>query len=136
MNRPLRRYEEEPPRSPPNKVGRRGAARLRLSIPGRLITLSDTKGCIVVDMSCSGLQIGLAEPLSNGTDVIVQTAGYELFGTVVRCLKNINGGSNGIVFEIPLDKSDILAVRAYSETYEYDEQYALRKEAMAWVSGK
>lgn len=116
-------------------VGRRGAPRLRLSIPASLISLYDRRRCILIDLSCTGAQIGLGQPMREGESVVLQVAGIEPFADVVREAKGPNGGVNGLLFDPPISERDVLGVRTYSERYEKDELRALRGEVRKWVTG-
>ena len=116
-------------------VGRRQAARLRLSIPARLVTLSDTRRCAVLDLSRTGAQIGLPKPLEKGQGLFLQLAGLDELAEVVRTAVGPNGGTNGIAFEVPLTEEQVIEIRRFAESTESDENYALRREVRAWVSG-
>lgn len=116
-------------------VGRRSAPRLRLSVPARLVTLCDTRRCILIDLSRSGAQIGLEKPLRESEGVFLQLAGIDQFGTIVRSFTGSKGGVNGIEFEYPLTDEQVLAMRQYAECFEGEAQRALRNEACAWVTG-
>ena len=123
------------PLDDPIVIGRRGAARLRLSLPARLQTMTDTRRCILLDLSQTGAKIGLEEPLRGGASAILELHGIDQFGTIVRQSKGGNGGINGLEFEAPLTRSDVLAVRQFAETFEEREMQALRSEVRAWVMG-
>ena len=125
----------EAPIEPSVPIGRRGAARLRLSIPAKLVSLYDTHRCILIDLSSTGAQIGLEKPMEIEQKSFLQIAGLELFCEVVRCNFGANGGVNGLVFDPALEDEDVLAVRRYAESYQDDEVRALRSEVRAWVDG-
>ncbi|MEO0871401.1 MAG: PilZ domain-containing protein [Pseudomonadota bacterium] len=112
-------------------VGRRAAPRLRLSIPARLVTVSETRRCVLLDVSRCGAQISLAKPLSEGEAGFLHFANTEVFVSVIRKAT----GLNGVEFDVPLSDEDVLAIRRYAEDYEADERRALRSEARAWVAG-
>ncbi len=116
-------------------LGRRGAPRLRLSIPARLVTLTDTRRCILVNLSRTGARIGLPEPLHKRAEVILAVAGIDQFGWVVGCEMGHKGGSNGIKFEKPLTDDHVLAMRDYSASFQDHEKRALLQEARDWVGG-
>lgn len=116
-------------------TGRRGSARLRLSIPARLITRYDTSRCILIDLSCSGAQLGLEQTLRVTETAILEIGGLEGFGEVVRSVQGKNGGIVALKFDEPLSDDDVLSVRAFSERYQDDELRALRKEIREWVEG-
>ena len=116
-------------------VGRRSAARLRLALPAHVITTSKRRRCILIDLSRTGAQIGLEDPLSEGTDIFLQVSDIDQFGTIVRRVVGENGGFNGIQFEEPLSDNRILAMRHFADSFEIEAKRALRREASAWVSG-
>lgn len=120
---------------PQQVIGRRSAPRLRLSIPARLVSLYANHRCILVDLSRTGAQIGLESPLRNGEGAFLQLAGIDQFGTIVRCSKGPNGGTNGLEFEFPLKDEAVVALRQYAETFRDEEYRALRTEVQEWVSG-
>lgn len=112
-------------------VGRRSAARLRLSIPARLVTIAGTRRCIMIDLSRGGAQIGLPSPLGVGEAGFLHFAHCEAFGTVVR----EGPGVNGLEFDVSLSDADVLKTRGFAESYESDQRKALLREARAWVAG-
>ncbi|MEO1221921.1 MAG: PilZ domain-containing protein, partial [Pseudomonadota bacterium] len=129
-------YEPAPsaaPVEPSVPIGRRGAARLRLSIPAKLVSLYDTHRCILIDLSSTGAQIGLQKPMEIEQKAFLQIAGLELFCEVVRTAHGANGGVNGLSFDPPLEDEDVLDVRRFAESHEADEVRALRSEVRAWV---
>lgn len=116
-------------------IGRRGAARLRLSIPAQLVTLSGTRRCILIDLSRTGAQIGLEEPLSEGQNAFLQIDGLDEFTEVVRSLIGPNGGINGVIFEKPLSNAQVIEVRRYAEGMEEQQALTFRKQVRDWVTG-
>lgn len=89
------------------KAGRRGAPRLRLSIPAKLITVSETRRCVLLDLSRTGARIGLAKPLDLAEAGFLRFADLEVFGCVIRKEK----GMNGLEFDVELSDEDVLATR-------------------------
>jgi len=120
---------------PARVVGRRSAARLRLSIPARLIALNGTFRCILVNLSRTGAQVGLEHPLKNGDGAILQVAGIDHFAVVMRSERGSFGGVNGLEFEEPLSDDDVLATRRFAESFEMNERITLLREVEAWVTG-
>ncbi|MEO0590225.1 MAG: PilZ domain-containing protein [Pseudomonadota bacterium] len=116
---------------PLENVGRRAAPRLRLSIPARLVTISETRRCVLLDVSRNGAQISLPKPLGVGEAGFLRFANTEVFVSVIRD----GTGLNGVEFDVPLTDKDVLAIRHYAEVYQSDERNALREEARAWVMG-
>jgi len=135
MNRPLAYQFDRSDADIDPMIGRRNAARLRLSIPARIVTLSDTRRCILIDLSRTGAQIGLEAPLEKGKNVFLQLAGLDEFAEVVRADVGPNGGTNGIAFDEHLTDDQVIMVRHYSESIEANESLALRREVRAWVTG-
>lgn len=123
------------PAKPP-AVGRRGAARLRLAIPVRLISTHATESCVLLDLSRSGARIGLAHPLPEGACLYLRVARFELFAEVVRRQIGEGGGLNGLVFDEPLDEATVLAVRRHAETFEQRQRDVLRDQVRRWVRGE
>lgn len=119
----------------PVPAGRRGAPRLRLSIPARLVSLYSSHRCILIDLSCTGAQVGLEQPLNMDDTALIQIAGLEIFCEVVRSAQGPNGGVNGLVFDPPLREQDVLDMRAYAESYQANELQGLRSEVKDWVNG-
>jgi len=112
-------------------VGRRGAPRLRLSIPARLVTVSGTRRCVLLDVSRKGAQISLRQTLAEGEGGFLRFASYEVFASVIREAT----GLNGVEFDEEISDEDVLAIRRFAEAYEVDKRAALKAEARAWVTG-
>lgn len=116
---------------PLDKVGRRSAPRLRLSIPAKLVTVTQTVSCVLLDVSRSGAQVSLPDPLAPEDSCVLRFAACEVFAFVSRR----GTGLNGLHFEEPLDDEAVLATRRFAESYEADERAALMASARAWVTG-
>ncbi|MEM7690759.1 MAG: PilZ domain-containing protein [Pseudomonadota bacterium] len=116
---------------PLRNVGRRKAARLRLSIPAKLVTVSETRRCVLIDLSRTGAQIALPKPLQVGDAAFLRFAGFDVFASALRC----DQGRNGLEFDMELSDADVIAIRHYAESAEADERRALIDEARAWVMG-
>ena len=116
-------------------TGRRGAARLRLGIPARLVTLGGTERCDLVDLSCSGARVALTNALDDllalGDGALLRVAGLEAFGEVVRR----DPSAIAFAFEERLAEGDVLAVRRHAERLAGDPTRALRQAAHNWVTG-
>lgn len=118
------------------RVGRRGAARLRLAIPVNLLSTRATEEVMLLDLSRTGARVGLAEPLAPGEMLYLKLAGLELFAEVTRRQSGESGGVNGLVFDEPLTDAVILTVRRHAETLHRRERAALRDQARRWVRGE
>ncbi len=113
------------------KTGRRAAARLRLALPAKLITIYETRQCIVSNLSETGAQIAIERPLALGDSAFLQCAGIDQFATVVRS----NGGVNALHFEAPLTHDQVLAIRSVSENFDEIERRSFRQIARDWITG-
>lgn len=120
----------------PLTIGRRGAARLRLAIPVRIVSTHGTQPCILLDLSRTGARIGLAQPLAPGMCLYLKIARFELFAEVVRRDVGAGGGINGLVFDEPLPAATVLAVREHAEGFAQRQREALRDQVRRWVSGE
>ena len=116
-------------------TGRRGAPRLRLSLPAKLVSLYGTHRCILIDLSRTGAQVGLEKTLAVNETGFLQIAGLELFCEVVRTAEGPSGGVNGLVFDPPLDDQVVLDMRSYGDNYDEDDLRGLRDEVKDWVNG-
>ena len=113
------------------QVGRRAAARLRLSLPATLVTIYETRRCIVSNLSETGAQIGVENPLALGDSAFLQCAGLDQFATIVR----VNKGVNALHFEVPLTHDQVLAVRSVAENFAEIERRGFRQIARDWITG-
>jgi len=120
----------------PRPVGRRGAARLRLAIPVRLVSTRATEPAVLLDLSRSSARIGLEQPLALGACLYFKVAKRDLFAEVVRPDLGEGGGFNGLVFDVPLADDVVLMVRRFAETLEQNERDSLRDKVRRWVSGQ
>ncbi|WP_379920715.1 PilZ domain-containing protein [Erythrobacter sp. R86502] len=116
-------------------VGRRTAARLRLSIPARFISTDGTHDCVLIDLSSTGAQIAMAAPLPRGATGYLKVAELEVFGEAVRLISGNRGGVNGLMFDDPLPRGAVLAVRQHAETFRQREHSALLDQVRRWVMG-
>lgn len=135
MSRPDLFSGAKSPVLPAVQTGRRHVSRLRLSIPARLVSVYETQRCILIDISRGGAQVGLAKPLQVGDGACLQIAGFEPFGEVLRRDLTASGGVNGIAFDEEMSNEQVLAIRAFSETFQKDEKQALLEEVRQWVRG-
>jgi hypothetical protein len=119
-----------------DKIGRRAAPRLHLSIPAKLMSVVETQSCVLVDVSQTGARIRLDRPLAVNTSGYLKVGPLDVFVTALRHTPHeAGGGINGLEFEIRLTKSEVLALRAYAEDFEMAERRAFRRQAQNWVMG-
>ncbi|HSJ77451.1 MAG TPA: PilZ domain-containing protein [Erythrobacter sp.] len=119
-----------------DNFGRRAAARLRLSIPARIVTVYETQSCILLDLSQTGARIGTANPMALGDGGFLVVGPIEVFGEAVRRMLGHGGGVNGIAFDDRLLHDDVLAVRHHAETFRQIERETLRDQVRLWVTGR
>lgn len=117
-------------------IGRRAAARLRLSIPVRFTTIYGTYECILLDLSQTGARIALANPMSAGMGGYLTVAQLEMFGEVVRCQRSGDGGVNALAFDDPLPHGAVVRVRHHADTLRQRESAELRDQVRRWVTGE
>jgi hypothetical protein len=121
-------------------IGRRAAARLRLAIPARFVSIHSTQNCILLDISRTGARLALASPLAEHQSGIVTFAQFELFGSIVRADHGADhgadGGANALAFDDPITEAYVLDVRRFAEGFELHERHALRDLVRRWVAGE
>jgi hypothetical protein len=114
-----------------SKVGRRSAPRLRLSLPGQLIAVERVHRCFLLNISRSGAQVAILDPLREGRGAILRFGPLEHFAIVSRS----EFGLNALQFEERLHDSEVLEVRHLYENFEERERRALMETARKWVTG-
>jgi len=119
------------PASPPIRVGRRAAPRLRLSLPAQLIAANRVQACILLNLSRTGAQVALLEPLRQGAGAILRCGVINHFAIVTWS----DPGRNGLVFDNPLGDAVVLETRRYHETFAERERRALMEAARRWATG-
>ncbi len=117
-------------------IGRRSAARLRLAVPARFVSIYSTQNCILLDISCSGARLGLATPIADGQSGYLEIARLEVFGSIVRAERGIDGGINAMAFDDVIAKAQVLDIRRYAEDFAARERHALREQVRRWVTGE
>jgi hypothetical protein len=117
-------------------IGRRTAARLRLAIPARFVSVFATQACILLDISRSGARIALASPATLRQSAYIAVGRFELFGMVVRRERFGDGGINAVAFDESISEPEVLAIRRFAEDFELRERQGLRDQVRRWVSGE
>lgn len=126
-----RLIDPEVPQPLPSKIGRRSAARLRLSLPGQLVAVERVHRCILLNLSCSGAQVAILESLRQGEGAILRCGLIDHFAVVTRS----EFGLNALEFEEPLTNAQVLDVRHLYENFAERERRALMETARKWVTG-
>lgn len=112
--------------------GRRSRSRLRVRLPARLVTRSETLSVVLNDLSLNGAQITVPIPLRVGCEAVIEWARFEAFGEVVWT----GGGRCGLAFFDPITQADLLATRELNETAGLPQEKELvRQTARQWVEG-
>jgi len=117
-------------------IGRRSAPRLRLAVPARFVSVFSTQNCILLDISRSGARLSLATPIADGQSGYLEIARLEVFGSIVRTERGIDGGINAMAFDDVIAKAQVLDIRRHAEHYEARERHALRDQVRHWVTGE
>jgi hypothetical protein len=133
---PLLPFGQTPASDGTAAVGRRAAPRLRLAIPARFVSIYSVQPCVLLDISCTGARMALAEPLPRGQSGFIEIARMEIFGDIVRMERGIDGGVNAIAFETAISKTQVLGIRHFAEDFELREHRALRDQVRRWVTGE
>ncbi|NVE93416.1 PilZ domain-containing protein [Altererythrobacter lutimaris] len=120
------------PASEPVTLGRRGAARARLALPGRMVTFDGTTSCMILDVSQTGAQIGCDEPPRVGAMAVIEFPPIEFFGNVAWALDT----RFGMHFDEPLDQEMVIELRRQADSYDRSERRHLLKMAEEFVTGR
>ncbi|MEM7703863.1 MAG: hypothetical protein AAF251_18145 [Pseudomonadota bacterium] len=115
-----------------NPVGRRNAARLRLSLPARFIAVEETHKAILLNLSRTGAQIAILNSVREGEGGFLECGQLKVFAIIARS----EFGINALEFEEPLTDQAVLDIRRYSETVEERERRHLLETARQWVNGE
>jgi hypothetical protein len=119
-------------------LGRRGTARVELGAPARLVSVVDTRECVLVNLSRSGALIRLARPLA------IDACGYLRAGTVnafviitrVARASEVEGDTiSGVRFDPPLTRDQFIELRTYSKEYVLSQKRLSQLAAGEWVKG-
>lgn len=114
-----------------NAIGRRGAARLRVSLPARFVAIERTHACILLNISQTGAKIAILDPVREGEGGFLHCGALSVFAVVARCEFSLNA----LQFEQPISHEEVLMTRRYYETFEERERRKLIETARRWASG-
>jgi hypothetical protein len=118
-----------------DKLGRRGAMRIHLSVPGKLIGVAETQNCALIDLSRTGARIRLVRPLAVNTAGFLRIGEIEAFAIAVRIRLEEGGAINGLAFDVPLSRNEMLALINYAKNYDLAERRQALLQARAWATG-
>lgn len=114
-----------------NPVGRRGAPRLRVSLPARFQAIEETHKAILLNISRTGAQFAILHPVREGEGGILECGSTKAFALVTRSEFSINA----VAFEEPLSEAEVLDIRRLYENFEERERRTLVETARQWVNG-
>ncbi len=113
-------------------IRRRRDSRLRTDIPAKLITLSSAPSVKLRDLSQTGAQIECPEPLSIGSEALLNWLHFEAFGTV----QWNHPPFAGLEFDEPLPEEVVLSTREKIDRGEVlNTAKAAEKAAHNWYLG-
>lgn len=117
-------------------AGRRAAPRLRLAIPATFVSIYGHHACILMDLSRTGARIALRKAVAAGQSGLIEIGPLEIFGTIVRAERAEEMAINAMVFDDPISREAVLAVRSFAETMAERERRDLRDQVRRWVAGE
>ena len=88
--------------------GRRQAPRESILLPAAMMSLSSSRTVYLLNVSRTGAQLEISEPLLVGQEVWLKIPPTDIFGTVVW----VEEEHCGIVFDAPLADDDVALVQA------------------------
>lgn len=118
-----------------DQLGRRGALRIHVVVPAKLIGVAETRDCTLIDISRTGARIRLSHPIAVGSAAYLRIGQVQAFAIAVRVRSEEDGGINGLAFDEPLSRQELLSVRDYARNFEFEERRAAFLAARAWVTG-
>ncbi len=126
------------PQSEPasSTAGRRAAPRLRLAIPATFVSIYGQHSCILMDLSRTGARIALRKAVVPGQSGYIAIGKLEIFGAIVRAERAEEMALNAMVFDDPISREAVLAVRSFAETLAERERRDLRDQVRRWVAGE
>jgi hypothetical protein len=113
------------------QTGRRAAPRLRLSLPATFMSTKGNHGCIITNLSRTGVLIAIRHPLEIGKDGFLRSGPIDHFVTVTRK----EYGLNALEFEAPVSHDFVMQVRHFQENLAAREREELMASARRWTLG-
>ncbi len=113
-------------------AGRRSRSRLRVRLPARVITRTQTGQAILADLSLTGAKVSTDAELKLGGEVVLEWGRFEAFGEVVW----IRGQYCGISFFDMIEPAVLIATRDLDDRSHLPrDRDMLREVAQGWVKG-
>lgn len=114
-----------------NRTGRRAAARLRVSIPARLILLDGSYICPLEDISQTGARVRCAATIAPGATGILQCMGLDVLCSIIRN----EDGRFGLHFEEEVSDEALLEIRQEHDRLSKVRIKEDRLHAKRWATG-
>lgn len=112
--------------------GRRHCSRLRVRLPARLVTHTETRRVILADLSLTGARLLTQGALRDGQEAVLEWDRHEAFGAVVWQ----EGPACGLLFFDPIDEATLMATRGIDDAARLPQDRELvRQIARQWVEG-
>ncbi|WP_333604801.1 PilZ domain-containing protein [Novosphingobium sp.] len=116
-----------------SETGRRRRSRLRVRLPARLVTRTDTQPVVLEDLSLHGARVATSTQLKLGSEAVLEWGNFEAFGEVVWCA----GGRCGISFFDAVTPQMLLDTRDLDDATRLPQDKELaRQNARQWAEGK
>ena len=115
----------------PVTTGRRGAPRLRLSLPARLTSIERTHQAILLNLSRTGALVAILDAVREGEGGILECGNLKVFGVVARSEFSLNA----LRFDKEISDEKVLEMRRFYENFEVRERRQLIETARKWVNG-
>jgi len=114
------------------QIGRRRDARLRVQVPALLVLVTGQYKAALCNISQTGAQMQVTEPVRTGMDGVLQWLDFEAFGTLVW----VKRGFVGMEFDEPLATAVLVETRDLFDQRDFvSEDEAARKQARDWFLG-
>lgn len=114
------------------KLVRRSNSRLRVRLPARLVTRTETLRVVLRDISLWGASIAVDRELALGLELVVEWGAFDAFGEVVWS----DAQSCGIRFIDPISPDTLMATRELDDHNRLPrDSDLLRQIARGWAEG-
>ena len=111
---------------------RRAHSRLRVRLPVRLITLTNTWYAVLCDLSLTGAKVEIDKGVVSGEEAILQWSKFEDFGKICW----VGAGRFGIEFHDPITPQELIATRDLDDAEHLaDDRELTRMVARSWAEG-
>jgi len=106
---------------------------VRLALPGKVILITGHEPCQLDDLSQTGACVTIARDAPPIDDsAVLMVSGVEAFGTVVWR----RGTQFGLCFDEPVDKAEVVRLRAIHDHFQSLEADSQRRQARDFVQGR